>query len=386
VSRWERFRRILRHEPLPAALIDLDAVDANAATLRCAAGGTPIRLATKSLRVPWLYRYLLAKDGFAGLMTWSAHEVARLSDLGFDDFVLAYPPSRADEVEMLRRVHADGRRVMTLIDDPAHVSLLHGTGLTVGLDVDGSWRPAGLHVGVRRSPLRTPDQARALARAAVAAGLRVEGLMCYEAQIAGLRDRSGSPVVDAVKRWLKARSQPHVARTRAEVRAALEGDGHRLRLVNGGGTGSIRTTTTDGTVTEVTAGSGLLAPHLFDGYDGLSLVPAAFFAISVSRRSDDGYCTAAGGGVIASGETGKDRSPVVWAPDHLTPLSREGWGEVQTPFRSLGGATPNIGEPIIARPAKSGEWLERFNEVLIVRGDRIIERAPTVRGYGWAFF
>ena len=51
-----------------------------------------------------------------------------------------------------------------------------------------------------------------------------------------------------------------------------------LELVNGGGTGSLHVTHLDPALTELAAGSGLFAPTLFDGYDDLSLSPAAYFA------------------------------------------------------------------------------------------------------------
>ena len=37
--------------------------------------------------------------------------------------------------------------------------------------------------------------------------------------------------------------------------------------------GSVHSTSADPSVTEVTAGSGFLCPHLFDGYDRLPLDP-----------------------------------------------------------------------------------------------------------------
>ena len=46
-----------------------------------------------------------------------------------------------------------------------------------------------MHIGVRRSPLYTPEQAVSLARTVLARpGFRLAGAMSYEAQIAGLGD------------------------------------------------------------------------------------------------------------------------------------------------------------------------------------------------------
>ena len=68
----------------------------------------------------------------------------------------------------------------------------------------------------------------------------------------------------------------------------------------------------------------------------------------------------------------------------LLPL--EGAGEVQTPLTlPPDGPELKIGDPVIFQHAKAGELAERFNALLLIRGDRIVERAPTYRGEGAAF-
>jgi len=190
----------------------------------------------------------------------------------------------------------------------------------------------------------------------------------------------GKPWLDALYGWIKARSRPEVRDRRRAVVAALKAAGHPIDLVNGGGSGSVRGTAHDGTVTEVAVGSALLAPHLFDGYADLPVAPAAFFALPVVRRPDARHVTAFGGGIVASGEAGTDRLPVpVWPPG-LTPLGREGFGEVQTPF--FAGAAAEVADAVVCRPAKAGEWLERFADVHLVRGDGRVGIARTYRGDG----
>src|SRR5690606_39171718 len=178
------------------------------------------------------------------------------------------------------------------------------------LDVDVSWRPApGVHVGARRSPIRSPSQALALAEG-VPAGARIAAVMAYEAQVAGVPDEQ-PPARRSAVRLLKRQGRALAARRRRAIVEALRRAGHAIELVNGGGTGSVGSTSHDGTVTEVAAGSGFFCPHLFDGYHDLPLRPAAFFAREVVRRSDPGFVTCAGGGYVASGPPGPDRSPVV---------------------------------------------------------------------------
>jgi D-serine deaminase-like pyridoxal phosphate-dependent protein len=179
---------------------------------------------------------------------------------------------------------------------------------------------------------------------------------------------------------------PLALQRRAEVVAALQADGHELQVVNGGGTGSVAFTSADPSVTEITVGSGYLCPHLFSGYSGMSLQPAGFFAIRVVRTSDSDHVTCQGGGYIASGAAGADRLPIVHLPHGLSPISLEGFGEVQTPLKISGSSRPALGDPIICRHAKAGELAERFNNFVFVRGGKIVDRQPTYRGLGWSFF
>jgi D-serine deaminase-like pyridoxal phosphate-dependent protein len=55
----------------PLMVVDLDAFDANAADLVRRAGGTPIRVASKSLRVPALIERALAIPGFHGVLGYT---------------------------------------------------------------------------------------------------------------------------------------------------------------------------------------------------------------------------------------------------------------------------------------------------------------------------
>lgn len=63
----------------------------------------------------------------------------------------------------------------------------------------------------------------------------------------------------------------------------------------------------------------------------------------------------------------------------------EGAGEVQTPL--LGSAADDllIGDRVWFRHAKAGELCERFAELHLVEGDRVVRSAPTYRGEGKTF-
>lgn len=391
--------RRLADVPLPAAIVDLDAIDHNLRVLTDAlAPGVTLRIASKSVRVPATLRELLdAHPAVRGLMTYAARETLGLAQLGFDDLLLAYPIARPDDAEAVAEAAREAT-VRVAIDDVAHARLLSDAatalGVEIGLcvDVDVSWRPLGgaAHLGVRRSPIRGPEQAAALARAVHdLPGVRIDSVLAYEAQVAGLPDAVASdgrlaPLLRGVRSLVKQRSRPLAARRRQDVVDALRAEGCDIALINGGGTGSIRVTSADGSCTEVTAGSGFHATHLFDGYADLPLLPALFLAIPVVRRSDPDHVTCAAGGVIASGAVGWDKAPIVVCPDNLARVDMEGFGEVQTPFRVTHGDPPPLGSPVLLRPAKAGEPLERFDRVHRLRDGQIVDDVPTFRGSGFS--
>lgn len=396
---YDQWRHLLQSEHLPAALLDLDAVDTNLATLTGALSRTDVtlRIASKSLRHTWLLRYLLKAGGrqLCGLMTFSAMETQALAEVGFDDFLLAYPIARPREARALAETAATGKKILAMVDNVTHVKLLQeaardaDTTLGLCMDVDASLTPMGTHIGVKRSPIRTVDAALALAQAILTEpNVELRGLMSYEAQVAGLPDHNplNQPALDPLRRFIKGRSIPVVRARRNAIVSALRDAGHPIELVNGGGTGSIRSSSEDPVVTEVTAGSGFVTSHLFDGYDGLPLQPALFFALPIVRHPDQDHVTCFGGGYIASGAAGADRLPMIHAPAGVQPLNMEGFGEVQTPLRK-GSQAPRlgVGDPIICRHAKAGELAERFGEYLLYRESEVIGREPTYRGLGWCF-
>lgn len=397
---YARWKEALADERLPAALVDLDAVDDNLRTLLggLSTSSMTLRVASKSLRHPALMRYLIdqGRGRVAGVMTYSAHEMVFLAEQGFDDMLMGYPFAREDEASAAAGLAERGVRAICTVDAPRQVALLdraaraRGVVIPVCIDIDVSWRPlkGKLHFGVRRSPIRSAGQARDLARViADARGVELVALLAYEAQVAGLRDKNpGSRYLDPVRKAIKARSVPLAEERRAEVLEALASDGHHVEVVNGGGSGSVETTGRDPSVTEVTAGSGFVCSHLFDGYEGLPFRPAVFFALSVVRHSDPDHLTCAGGGYVASGPPALDRQPAVHLPPGLEPLPMEGFGEVQTPFRVRDPRRMlRIGEPVICRHAKAGELAERFAEYLFYRKGRIETREPTYRGFGQCF-
>lgn len=382
---------------LPAAVVDLDALRGNADLLVARAHGRPIRVASKSVRCRRVLADALGRPGFAGVMVFSLAEALWLAGEGYDDILVAYPSVDRAALAALAADPVAASRIVIMADDPAHLVLAErawadagareSSPLAVCLDVDASLRVGRIHLGARRSPLRTPREAARAARAVAGTpGLALAGLMFYDAQIAGLPDTSAA--VRAVKRA----SDRELRQRRGAVVAAVAAELDRLgapplRLVNGGGSGSLERTGADVALTEVAAGSGLYAPASFDGYRGWSPRPALHLVVPVVRRPAPGFATAYGGGYVASGPGGPSRLPTpVWPPG-LRLLGAEGAGEVQTPVRAsrAAGEAPRVGEALWLRPTKAGEPLERFNRVWLVEGGSLVGCAPTYRGEGRCF-
>jgi D-serine deaminase-like pyridoxal phosphate-dependent protein len=392
---YDDYRNALAGRRLPAAFVDLDVLDANLADLRRRAGSLRIRLVTKSIRsIAILRRALASSPQFRGLMCYSPAEAAWLASLGFDDLLVAYPSVEPDDLRAVAAQVRAGGTIALMVDAAiqvrriAAIAQAEGVVQPVAIDLDMSSEFPGLHFGVFRSPV--DGAAAALALAAEIAhhpSLRLDGLMGYESQIAGLMDAvPGKALKNAVVGWLKRRSIPEINERRRATVAALAAAGHTLRFVNGGGSGSFESTRADTSVTELAAGSGLYVPTLFDHYRAFEARPAAGFAVAVTRAPRPGIVTCAGGGYPASGPGGADRMPRPWLPAGCTLIANEGAGEVQTPVRVPAGVTLAPGDPLLFRHAKAGELCERFNELLLIEDGAVVDAVATYRGDGKCFF
>ncbi|HET8717474.1 MAG TPA: alanine racemase [Nocardioidaceae bacterium] len=375
----------------PAYLVDLDAFEANADDLVRRAGGTPIRVATKSLRVPDLIRRALARPGFRGVLAYTLREALWLHRHGVsDDIVLGYPTTDREALRQLTRDERAASAITVMVDDPAQLDLLEqaragssGPPVRIALDVDAALQVGPVHLGPRRSPVRDTAAAVALAREVTARdGFVLDGVMTYEGQVAGVPDAvPGHRARSAAVRGIKAASVRQLARRRRAIAEALAQEGlARLRFWNAGGTGSLELSAADPAVTEVTAGSGLLVPTLFDHYRAFSARPAAFLGFPVVRRPGPGRVTVAGGGLIASGPPGADRVPTPWAPPGLRLAPLEGAGEVQTPLSGTDADLLALGDWVWFRHAKAGEPAEHVRSVHLVRGRSVEATEPTYRG------
>jgi len=362
---WQSLSDATAHLPAPVAVIEQSALRHNAMDLLVRARGIPIRVATKSVRVRAVLDAVLAIPGYQGILAFTLAEALWLAE-EHDDIVLGYPT-------------VDRAGIASLLADEKLASRI-----TLMIDVDASFKAPGLgHLGVRRSSLYTASDVAGFARTVVRRpGFRLVGLQMYEAQIAGQGDAAGpdAPVI----RIMQSRSRDELRQRRAQIADAML-DVAPLEFLNGGGTGSLEFTGSDESLTEATAGSGLLAGHLFDGYRSFQPAPATGFAFDVVRKPMPDIATVLGGGWIASGPAVESRQPAPVWPPKLRTLAREAAGEVQTPLQGTAARQLRVGDRVWFRHAKSGEPAERILSYHLVADGAVVDELPTYRGEGKAF-
>ncbi len=373
----------------PVGVIAVEALAANAFDLLDRAAGLPIRVASKSVRVRGVLDAVLALPGYRGILAYSLPEALWLAET-YDDVVVGYPTTDRGGLARLAADQKLASRVTIMVDDAAQLDLVDAVAapgkravIRVALELDASYRSRTLgHIGVRRSPVFTPEQAEALAETIVARrGFRLVGMMAYEAQIAGVTN--AGPRKAAIRAMQRA-SARELRRRRGEAVRRVR-DVVDLEFVNGGGTGSIESTHADGSVTEAAAGSGLFGPHLFDGYTHFHPAPAASFALDVVRRPTDGIATLLGGGWVASGPPQPDRVPKIAWPAGLKMIARESAGEVQTPLQGAAARDLHIGDRVWLRHTKAGELSEHLAAFALVENGALTGELLTYRGEGKVF-
>lgn len=390
---WTGLSAATSEHAAPVIALGVEAVTHNAFDMLRRAGGLPIRVASKSVRVRGVLDAVLALPGYRGVLAYTLAEANWLSET-IDDVVVAYPTADRAAIRVLASSESTASRVTVMIDSEEQLDLIDAVtppskrpSIRVCLDFDASWRSRALgHVGVLRSPVSTVAGLRALAERVIARqGFSLVGVMSYEAQIAGVGDAPvGKAAVGLAMRAMQRASRAELEERRGAAIAAVNSLAE-LEFVNGGGTGSIETTVAERGITEVAAGSGLFGPHLFDNYRSFTPAPAVAFALDVVRRPNPETATLLGGGWIASGPAGADRLPQLVWPAGLRYAQRESAGEVQTPVIGQAAGDLRVGDRVWLRHTKSGEPMEHAVEVVPVSAGVAGAPLATYRGEGKCF-
>lgn len=391
---YSYYKHALQSIPKPCAFVDVHAFNKNMDTIAKHSNGKNIRIASKSIRsIHMLNKILSFSNVFQGIMCFTADEAIYLSTHHFDDLLVAYPTWNEEQLRKVCNLTKKGKVITLMVDSLEHIIRLEkiakeekGTFL-VCLDIDLSSKLLGIYFGVHRSPIKTTNQAVHMAkRITDSSFLQLDGIMGYEAQIAGVTDNDPRQKMKSnVIRFLKEKSSKQLIQKRQAIISSLEHLGIFPRFVNGGGTGSLHQTSLEEHVTEVTVGSGFFNSHLFDYYKDFKYSPAAGFAIEITRKPAKHIYTCYGGGYVASGAVGEDKLPKVFLPKEAKLTTNEAAGEVQTPILYDGDIQLKHGDPIFMRHSKAGELCERFQYLHLIKNGKIVKKVNTYRGDGQCF-
>lgn len=390
---WRALDAATRELDPPFAVLQLDALRHNASDMLRRAGGMPIRVASKSLRVRGVIEALLELPGYHGVLAYTLAEALWLAET-VDDVVVGYPSVDRAAIRRLATDPALAARVTLMVDSPEQLDVVDAVlrpgereNVRVCLELDASWNAPVLgHLGVWRSPVHSAADAGALAAYITSRpGFTLVGMMAYEAQIAGVGNQPiGKPVDGVINRWMQRQSTAELHERRGAAVAAVRAIAP-LEFVNGGGTGSLESTSSDASVTEIAAGSGVFGGHLFDNYGHFAPAPAAAFALPIVRKATADTATMLGGGWVASGPPAADRLPQIAWPEGLSFVSREMAGEVQSPLTGDAAVRLLPGDTVWLRHTKSGELSEHVNDFALIDDNAVVGTLPSYRGEGKAF-
>jgi D-serine deaminase-like pyridoxal phosphate-dependent protein len=393
---YNYYKQILADASLPLCFLDIDHLKENIQQIKSRVSNSKtVRIASKSIRSVEVLKLILESDKklFKGIMCYSIAEAVFLSQKGFDDLLVAYPGMQKKMIEDVCIELQKGKKIVLMTDSKEHIDAIssvaknHKIAVPICIDIDMSSEFTGLHFGVWRSSLFNKIQVMDFVDyIRLNSNVKLEGVMGYEAQIAGIADNvPGQIIMNTIIRWLKKISRKEINKRREEIVKSIRAKGINLQFVNGGGTGTIEETSAENEITEIAVGSALYSPLLFDNYFNFKHLPALAFAIEIARNPKPGIYTCNGGGYIASGSAGKEKLPQPYLPKGLELLKNEGAGEVQTPMKFSGKEPIKIGDPVFMRHAKAGELCEHFNELLLISDTKIIGKALTYRGEGKSF-
>ncbi|MBK9329131.1 MAG: amino acid deaminase/aldolase [Sphingobacteriales bacterium] len=393
---YSYYNPLFKNLQLPLAYCDLDLLDKNiqAIAQRAAGKNKTIRVASKSVRCTSILKRILDSSPiYQGIMCYSGREALFLSGQGFDNLLLGYPIVNKTEIRDICQATKNGKKIILMVDCEEHLKQIDAIAEQSGvvqplcIDMDMSTDFPGLHFGVLRSPITTVQKGKELADCFDKySNITLTAAMGYEAQVAGLGEKNpANGIKNYVIPFLKKKSIEDYSKRREEIVAYIKTKNPALEIVNAGGTGSIESSKAEEWVTEITVGSGFFSPALFDYYKDFKHLPAAGFALQIVRKPKPGFYTCLGGGYIASGATGPDKQPKPYLPEGVELTVNEGTGEVQTPFEYKGTDPVDIGDAILFRHSKAGELCERFNELHLISGGKMIDKVPTYRGQGQCF-
>lgn len=394
---YYQIKEVLQDQSYPLALVDLDAIDKNFDILAKLAkeNHKKIRISTKSLRVPYLIKYLYNKNRslFSGIMCYRASEASFLfSEYGFEDILIGYPEVSKTELSEFAELAKRGCNISMVVDSQEHLELINSIGekekvkLNVVLELDGTLKLLNekINIGAKNSSIGSIEEFKTrLETIKKSPYVNLKGVMLHEAPLAEHPTSLGFLASkNPIRNRIKNISLPRIQEFREKAFDLLIKEGFEAEIINGGNSRSFNVTIKDETLSEVNLGAAFLGADFIE--EKLDLTNALFFAVEVVRKPSSDYITCMGGGYIASGTT-KNSQPKITMPLGLS-VTESGFGEIQTSFKIQDPKLRiNLGDPVLLTHTNSGELAEHFSYYIVCRDREIISEETTYRGEGLIF-
>jgi D-serine deaminase-like pyridoxal phosphate-dependent protein len=347
--------------PTPAAVLDLEAFEANLAEMaaRAEAAGLALRPHAKSHKCAAVAQRQLAA-GAVGVCCAKLAEAEALAAAGVGAILVTSPiagPAQAARAAALAAQIPDFRIVVDHPDGAAELAAAAQGQIQVLIDVDP---------GFGRTGVASPEQGVAVFRAIAAQGaLTFLGVQCYGGSwqhMAGANARAAA-VADGMAR-LKA------------VIAALTAAGAQVGVVTGGGTGTFAADVAQGLLTEVQPGSYAFMDREYR--DSLGADPDGAFAQSLTIAAtvitaNQPKWVTVDAGLKAFATDGP--LPVAATAKFADVLYRY-FGDEHGLLMRPEGAPVVRGERVHFVPPHIDPTLDRYDLIHVVRGDVLVDLWP----------
>jgi D-serine deaminase-like pyridoxal phosphate-dependent protein len=347
--------------PTPAAVLDLDAFERNAAKMaaRAKAAGLALRPHSKSHKTSAIaHRQIEA--GAVGICCAKLAEAEAMAAAGVPAILVTSPIAgavQAQRAAALAEAIADFRIVVDHPDGAAELGAAAQGPIQVLIDVDPGMGRTGVH-----------DAAQAVAvfnAIAAQPNLKLLGVQCYGGHwqhIAGANARAAA-VADGMA-YLST------------VIAALREAGAKIGVVTGGGTGSFAADAAQGVLTEVQPGSYPFMDRdyreaLQDDPDG-AFEQSLVIATAVITANHPDWVTV-DGGLKAFSTDGP--LPIALTPKFADCAYRY-FGDEHGRLARPDGQPVARGERVDFAPGHIDPTLDRYDVIHMVRGDVLVEIAP----------
>ena len=120
---WPALSKATSGLDTPVGALHLGALRHNAHDMLSRAGGTPIRIASKSLRVRGVLEAALALPGYRGVLAYTLAEALWLAE-SLDDIVVGYPTADRAAIRALAASAAAAGRVTLMVDSIDQLDLI----------------------------------------------------------------------------------------------------------------------------------------------------------------------------------------------------------------------------------------------------------------------